>query len=279
MNFSAYRNITIQDGTTLMKIRSLSENPFTALSFQSLYTWKDALKLTIAEQENFCSVYSGHDKGYFCPMGEINISETWLKMMIQGKKPFRLMYLTQEQAQQLSSEYNAEIQINRNLSEYIYETEALAFQKKPSRNFKEKVRWFQKRYNYEVLSVTEETMPLLRQILPDLNKENDITVLQNMLAYYEKLNLKGILIRDNRNSAFIIGYENTPEIFTMSLVKSTPEWQSISVSVCEHEFAKLLCQEYPFVDLEEDLGISGLRNVKMLTKPVRMLDAWEAYFK
>lgn len=280
---SGFRALGIHDRESLTALRSAAENPNTALSFPSLFTWAEPLGLCFAQHGNFGVVYSADADGYFCPMGDRDACIAWLDAMRGTGRPFKLMYLTPEQAQSLAQTYHVRTGLNRDLSEYLYETDALAFRTKPSRNFKEKVHWFQRRFRYEVLPVTGDEMCYLRTTLQEDERRNDpdAPVLRCMIEHFDEMHLSGVLLRDhdNDNYAFIIGYENTPDIFTMSVVKASPEWQSISVAVCEHEFARTLGSQYRYVDLEEDLGIPGLRNVKQLTVPCRMLDAWEAYFE
>ena len=43
-----------------------------------------------------------------------------------------------------------------------------------------------------------------------------------------------------------------------------------------HELALGLCDRYPLINLEEDLGLPGLRRAKMLYSPVGKLEVYEA---
>ena len=277
-----FRSITLQDQDDLEAVRSLVDNPFTALSFPSLYTWKDTLKLSMFKGDGFCSVYSEHDKGYFCPMGDVSRYMELIDSFIQVGKSFKIMYLSEAQAERLKIEKGAEIQVNRNLSEYLYDAAALAFEEKPARNFRRRVYNFQKKYDYQAKLITNEDLPELFRFVQEekdsIALEDDADALIKALEAYNKLHMTGVILRGSRNLAFMIGYQNTQDIFTMTVIRSTPEWRSISVAACEHELAKHICSTFRYVDLEEDLGIPGLRNIKTLTKPIKMLDAWEAYF-
>ena len=48
------------------------------------------------------------------------------------------------------------------------------------------------------------------------------------------------------------------------------------VSVCVHEFAKMLADRYPLINIEEDLGLEGLRRAKTLYSPVDLMKVYEA---
>lgn len=276
------REITLNDKIELTKLRSES-NCLTALSFQSLYTWQDSLGLEIFLENKLCVIYSIYHKSYFCPLGDEKEYLKFIDKLVKKDQPFKIMYLSKEQAEQLKKIYNADIRINRDLSEYVYESQSLALNQKASRNFKRKVKNFIKNNNYEVTRICNKDIMeieyLISEHLKDVSLDEDFLALKRAVYAYGELDLQGVILRgDSGNVAFLIGYENISDIFTMAMVKSTPEWQKESVSACIFEMARLICDKYKYVDMEEDLGLSGLRQMKTLYEPVGMLDAWEAEF-
>lgn len=276
------REITLNDKIELTKLRSES-NCLTALSFQSLYTWQDSLGLEIFLENKLCVIYSIYHKSYFCPLGDEKEYLKFIDKLVKKEKPFKIMYLSREQAEQLKRIYNADIRINRDLSEYVYESQSLALNQKASRNFKRKVKNFIKNNNYEVTRICNKDIMeieyLISEHLKDVSLDEDFLALKRAVYAYGELDLQGVILRgDSGNVAFLIGYENVSDIFTMAMVKSTPEWQKESVSACIFEMSRLICDKYKYVDMEEDLGLSGLRQMKTLYEPVGMLDAWEAEF-
>lgn len=100
-----------------------------------------------------------------------------------------------------------------------------------------------------------------------------------MLRHFEDYEMSGIEIRDKDESAYIFGYEDTKDIFTLTGIDYTERFGADAVSVCIHEMAKLLYGKYRYIDLEEDMGIEGLRRMKMLYKPVFMLEAFYADYR
>jgi hypothetical protein len=76
--------------------------------------------------------------------------------------------------------------------------------------------------------------------------------------------------------AFVLGYENTPDCFTVTIGKHSPGLPSETSVVIVHELARMLDGEYPLLNLEEDLGLEGLRRAKELYSPVNRLEVYEA---
>ena len=103
-----------------------------------------------------------------------------------------------------------------------------------------------------------------------------MSVLRSELDLFSLLGLKGLLLETaSGGRAFILGYENKPGMFTMTMAKHSPDLPPQVTAVCVHEFARALESKYPLTDLEEDLGLEGLRRAKMLYSPVERLDVYE----
>ena len=277
-----YRPIEFGDKEYVERLRSTKRNRATALSFPSIYTWREALGLTICRTENFISIHSRGDNGYFCPMGDKNECLQWLDNMIKTGDPFKVMYLSKEQAEAMEK-YGAEISLNRDLSEYLYNSNKLAlFVEKPVDNYKSRIKSFKKKYSYCSELINGRNVS---KISVFLNKDNccdmpeyERNVIENVIETFSQFDMTGVLVENGDNFAFMAGYANTEDIFTYTVFFSSKEWEHISVAICELELARLICGLFDIVDFEEDLGIEGLRKNKTLTGPDEMIDAWEAFF-
>ncbi len=276
------RTIDIDDRGYFESFRNVSENTLTALSFHSLYTWKDALGLSVIGNDSFCTVFSCCDNGYFAPMGDPEVCSRFIDSLIEKKKTFKIMYLSEARADEYRSRKGAKILVNPDLSEYLYSSQALALKENVSSNYKRRLKKFQSEFDYSIYRIEGTDIPelleLVRSDKHSSTEEYENNVLMNILDSYDRLGFTGIMLRNENDHAFVIGYENTPDIFTMTVVGTSENWQSIAVAACEYELSKIICQQYKYVDLEEDLGIPGLRRIKLLTKPVKMLSAVEAHF-
>ena len=69
------------------------------------------------------------------------------------------------------------------------------------------------------------------------------------------------------------------EMFTMTMVKHSLSLPMLMTPVCVHELACMLADRYPYINIEEDLGLEGLRRAKQLYSPVKQLEVYEAVRK
>lgn len=275
-----FRPLRLSDQAWMTACRDTQAHPFTALSFPSLFTWRNAYRMRVAGDEDFFVVHSVYDGGYYSPCGENEKCRAFLDALDAGS---RVLYLTQEQAAELAAK-GWTIRHREDLSEYISSTQALALHGgHMSNSYKVKCRHFGRDYSYHTHLIGKADEALLLRFLKDLesgaNDEDfhDLKVLEAEIAHREALNLRGLVLEtDNGRKAFILGYENKPDMFTMSMSKHDPQLPPETMTVCVHELAMALEAEYSFVNLEEDLGLEGLRRAKELYSPIDHLRVYEA---
>ena len=274
-----FRPLTMEDRPWIDKCRDTRKHPFTALSFTSLFTWSKEYGLEIGGDPDFYVIRSSHDGGVYCPCGDEEKCAAYIESLEPGS---RILYLTKEQAEGLGDGW--EIRLRDDLSEYICATPALALQEgwHMSHSYKDKCRQYKKRHPYEVRPLEKTDLPLMLEIareweLADPEGAGDLQSLEQELRFYEKMTLTGVLVTaENGGHAFIMGYENTPEMFTMTMVKHDLSLPLLMTPVCVRELADMLLGRYPWINLEEDLGLEGLRRAKQLYSPVRQEEVYEA---
>lgn len=275
-----YRPLSMEDRDRVEKCRNNQLNPFTALTFTSLFTWRKEYGLEIAGDMDYFVIRSCHDKAYFYPCGD---SEKCRRFIEENVEPGEsILYLTKEQAETLGDGW--EIRRRDDLSEYVCATPALALKEgyHMSHSFKDKCRQYKKRHPYEVRPLTKDDLPMMIRMAREWEKADpegagDLQALEEEIRFYGEMTLCGVMITaENGGNAFIMGYENTEEMFTMTMVKHDLDLPPLMTPVCVHELACMLAEKYPYIDLEEDLGLEGLRRAKQLYSPIRLMEVYEA---
>ncbi len=275
-----YRPLTMEDRDRVDKCRNNQLNPFTALTFTSLFTWRKEYGLEITGDPDYFVIRSRHDEAYFCPCGDGEKCRAFLRDEVKSGE--RVVYLTREQAEALGDGWD--IRLRDDLSEYICATPALALREgyHMSHSFKDKCRQYKKRHPYQVRPLTKDDLPMMIRMAraweeADPEGAGDLQALEEEIRFYSEMTLCGVMITtEDGGHAFIMGYENTEEMFTMTMVKHDLDLPPLMTPVCVHELANMLADRYPYIDLEEDLGLEGLRRAKQLYSPVRQLEVYEA---
>lgn len=278
-----FRPIDIKDKPWVTACRDPRRNPFSSLSFPCLYAWKNTYGFSITGDEDFFTVYSRHDRAYYGPCGKKEKCLAFVEMVCREEKNPHFLYLTRDQGEELKR-FGFHLILRDDLSEYISSTPALALEEghHMPHSYRNKVRHFQRHMPYAVRPLTEEDLPGLLDFARTAEIErwgnvDDWNVLELELEAFGALGMRGVMLEtEDRKKAFLVGYENTPEEFVMTTPKHDPALPAQTTAVLIHEMARMMQDRYPLINLEEDLGIAGLRQAKILYNPVDRLNVYEA---
>ncbi len=286
MDFSTvfFRPIQMEDRAWMEQCAQLNPPVFTALTFPSLMTWASTYRLFIGGDKDFFVVRSQHDKGYYMPCGDPEKCLGFMEHMAKKENPARFVYVPENITKTLS-ERGWAIRYRGDLSEYILSTRALALKTAHpvTHSYKNKVRHFASQYPYRAREIGPEDKPLLRHIRD--NSEafanpagvSDEDVLSCEIENFEKLGFRGVLLETEEGPiGFFMGYPQHPGVFTATMVRRKTGLPQDALAVCLHELSRILLPDYPRINIEEDLGLSGLRTEKTLYSPVDLLKVYEA---
>ena len=285
MDFSGitFRPLRTEDRGWIGRCAAASGYPFTALTFPSLAAWADTYGLKVAGDEDFFVIRSRHDKGYYAPCGDPEKCMAFMEETARKEHPARFVYVAEQNVRKLA-ERGWEVLFRSDLSEYILSTAALALEpgKAISHSFKYKCRHFAKEHPYRAREVFPADAGRLREIAEkaadpaNQRGPEDGLVLEYELEHMEELGMRGVLVETEAGeSAFLLGYEGQPDSYTMTMFRRSEGLSRDVTAVCFHELARLVGDRYPRTNIEEDLGLAGLRTEKMLYSPVDLLKVYE----
>ena len=275
-----FRKILLEDRAWVERCRDPLAHPFSALSFPSLFTWQKAYGLEIAGDEDFFVVRSRENEGYFAPCGQEEKCRRFLETALREEGSLRVLYLTGEQAERLG-EAGYAVSRAPALDEYICPTKALALREgHVSSTYRKKCTRFAQDFPYTASPIVPADLPLLRRVLEDWeaemgNRAVDLKAALTSVDHFEALGLRGILVRTEKGPvAFSFGFESAPDTYTMAVVKYDRALSPAVTAVCTREEAEKVAFPWAFCNLEEDLGLPGLRDAKLQCGPVRMNEVY-----
>ncbi len=259
-------------------------------SFSNILCWKHKYDTTFAVIDGFLlfrffAEYK--ESGYMMPLGAGDLKKALDLLKADAKTRgdcFRLSAITQEMFEQIETVCPGEFRFetNRAWFEYIYDSQDLItlvgkkFQ--PKRNH---VNKFKKSYDYEYLPITREIIPACLNLYYQWCEENgdclDASLIEERHAtqkafhYFEQLGLKGGAIRvDGKIVAYSYGQQLTSDTFGIHAEKSLYEIDG-GFSAINQMFAAHECQNFKYINREEDLGIESLRKAKESYHPAFLL--------
>jgi hypothetical protein len=109
-------------------------------------------------------------------------------------------------------------------------------------------------------------------------EETDYVACKEALRYKDELGLCGIIYyADDRPAGFILGEELNCDTFVMHFAKGLTEFKGI-YQYLYNNFAKILPERYTYLNFEQDLGKTALRQAKSSYIPDYMLKKYRAKF-
>ena len=255
-------------------------------TFVNVYLWSRHHKVQYAIIEDTLVFRdSGKNLSFTYPAGEPENVKKALEFLMEYCKekdvPFILYNVTPHMFAQLDKWYPKKffIEYNRDLADYVYETEKLASlagkKLHGKRNHINKFKALYPDWSYEPLN-DDNVEDCFQMALKwrnkngcedDPEKNAEMCVTLNSLRLYKELGLKGgVLKADGKIVAFTVGEPVSDDTFVVHIEKAFAEVDG-AYPMINQQFVQHECMEYEYVNREEDTGAEGLRKAKLSYRP------------
>jgi len=231
---------------------------------------------------------------YLAPLGDIagNVSKSVLRILDDAHahnvkvsfetvtRDFKELVLNQMDSNLF------DIEFARDCSEYIHTAESLSeLIGRELAKIRNRVRAFRSSYSgrFIVESIGASNLEDVRRFTQlwvdkkiasgdDTGVEKEAISAFTYLDNFERLGFKGIAVRlDGEIVGYAAGLPISNDTADEVLEKGFRNIKGIYQLLC-NEFVRLYCNDYTYINREEDLGIPGLRRSKGSYRPCRMLD-------
>lgn len=260
-------------------------------TFANAYLWSRHYRVKYAIVEHTL-VFKSESKGiaFSYPIGEPEDVRRALDFLKQytGERnlPFVLYNVTENQFSQLEEWYPGrfEIEYDRDIADYVYESEKLATlsgkKLHAKRNHINKFKATFEDWSYETL--TEDNIEECFQMAlkwreqngceEDEEKNAEMCVTLNSLRLREELELTGGILRVNGEViAFTIGEPISEDTFVVHIEKAYADIQG-AYPMINQQFVEHECMKYKYINREEDTGAEGLRKAKLSYRPAFLVE-------
>ena len=284
-----FKPVRAQDKERIESYLQQIETRSCDMAFASIYLWRSHYHMEYAECENTIIFRSNEENMSFSfPIGggDVDAALRQLKeYCVEKGIPLVLHSVTKEIGDYLNEHYPGEFEIkyDRDIADYIYETEALIGLKgKKYHGKKNHVNKFMKTYDWSYEEVgpdnLEECLSMLRQWKRNNCEKEDpemvaeICVAEAALIEKDFLGLKAGLIRaDGRVVAFSVGEKIHPDTFCVHIEKAYADVPG-AYAVINQQFLIHEAADCRYVNREDDVGEPGLRRAKLSYHPVFMVE-------
>ena len=256
-------------------------SPISFENFTNIYMWRKVMNyrlLTVKGVPCLTGHYGNHPT--FCFLPDVAEDEMLRAVLEELRRaigsPMLLRPLDAEKLERVMRLYpDAEIIEARSMHDYIYLQSDLStlignrFHQK--RNH---INNFEKKYNWEYVSVTPDQLPLLRETAAHLfavdgRLPDEYEAILEILDHFEELKVKaGVLLVEGTPVAYSIGEVMCDDTALIHIEKADRSYDG-AYSMINKLFAGEFA-DCTYINREEDMGIPGLRKAKTSYHPVRM---------
>lgn len=272
------RNISLDDKHKINAIRKKYGNTTSSHSFQSLYIWKDDMKLEIYIEEDLFAVKCNlkNDNDWFFPCG----SKERIKWFLDQFKDEQigLLYMRQEDVNLLNEmcpdEYT--VSASDDADEYLYSREEqIELKGKKLRTVRNHISRVKRDHELRFESISDENMDAVIRVKDAWVRKSteqsslvDVTASELILDHWKELDCMGVLVYvDDEPYAIVAGFAISDDCFDMAMAKQKDTLSGIT-TYAKYAMYTMLPKQYSIINAEEDLGISGLRTMKEQMGPI-----------
>ena len=242
-------------------------------TFANALLWSRHYPVTFAIIENTLVFRSmSYGEAYAYPVGKPEDVRKALDYLMQDTTeravPFVLYHITADQFAQIDEWYpeRFEIEFNRDIADYIYESEKLISlsgkKLHAKRNHINKFKATHDNWSYETM--TEDNLEECFQMAlkwrnengcdEDHDKNAEMCVTLNSLRLFKELELIGGILRINGEIvAFTMGEPINEDTFVVHIEKAFADIQG-AYPMINQQFAEHECSEYKYINREDDAG-------------------------
>lgn len=289
MRLDCLEKIDIKHKIPMESIRLKYGVDTNAMSFYSCYIWQNYFKHQLYMTDDMYVVTYGlkGDNAWYFPVGESSEKLEFINKII-NKKDTSFHKLNDNDKCFLEVNFPDKFVFTEchGDSEYICDiSETCAMKGNRFSKLRSKYNNVVKQYKIKIEPISERVLPMAFEVIKSwgsnksssgtmgiIGNEVDIDTLKK----YNELELKGIIIwLNDRIVSVVAGYQLMPNMIDIAICKSLKDIKYMGY-VSFVELMRYLSEKYQYANLEEDLGIPGLRIMKNNMGTCRKLTLWEA---
>ncbi|MCI7813817.1 MAG: phosphatidylglycerol lysyltransferase domain-containing protein [Lachnospiraceae bacterium] len=282
---------TLEDREWVNRYLELQNSRNCEFTFANMYLWRRQYPAGIGVVGDMLVVKTeGATQTFSFPIGrKENIKQSMDLLMEYSKEhgiPFQMHLVTPEQFEILDELYPGKFKIeyDRDMADYIYETEKLAnLSGRKYHGKKNHINKFMRLYpDWKYESLNEQNVEDCFQMALEWRNQNgcndheeknaEMCVSLNSLRLFRELHLRGGLLRvGGKVVAFSIGEPVTKDTMVVHIEKAFADIEG-AYTMINQQFVQHEAMDYQYVNREEDTGEEGLRQAKLSYHPAILLE-------
>jgi hypothetical protein len=277
-DYPAFRHLELKDKAVFDAAFKSHPPENSEYTFTNLYAWRNAHNFGIAKLDDLIILES--KRSYYPPIGGGDASKAIKKILADTNS--RFIRVPETVKTMFDKDHSIHATDDRDNADYMFSTQDLI--KLEGRKYDGKrnlIKNFKSKFQYEYITVNENTVPEILRFQDvwcvekgcgqskSLQDESD--AVKAMLSHLGLFSLKAGALRVNGQiSAVCIAESLNPQTLVIHVLKGAQGMTGIYQAMF-NEFLSREAARYSFINMEQDLGIEGLRKSKGSYHPLKLL--------
>lgn len=291
-----FRELTLEDKRDFDLILEKLQPEASDLNFSNFFMWSRAYGLSVSylADLDFWLILAKPPKWkpfFFVPLGDwddrARLREAFERMEQVAKREEIQFFLRRVPENMLSVLQQLEPKLqyreDRNTFDYVYTSESL--RKLAGRKLHGKrnhLNQFLRKYDWSYQMMDQEIVNECLQLATswfDLHESESMEniAMQRILENFAQLQLTGAVIRINGEiQALTVGERLNRQTAVIHIEKANTEYDGIYAAI-NQQFVERNWSDFTYINREEDMGLEGLRQVKLSYQPCYMVKKYNVY--
>jgi len=289
-----FKNVEIEDREWVQEILDRSECASLEYNFTTMFIWQKIYNIKVAEKDGFLFSASGKTRmSFLFPTGGENIEDALKALSEYCEKegiPMNFYSVGKKEKEILEKLYPKKYIFKeaRDSGDYVYTAEALRTLKgKKLSSKRNHINRFEENnpdWVYEEMNEDniKEVVDMhnawceMAECESDDGLAEETCAVRRAFKYFDELKLSGGVLRaGGKVVAFSIGDRLNKDTFLVHIEKAYADIQG-AYPMINKQFVLHNCDEYEFVNREDDTGDEGLRKAKLSYKPCEIIEKFYA---
>jgi len=280
--YPSFRPIELSDKPLFDKAFSASPPEISEFTFTNLYAWREAYGITVSILDGILILRAnkGAMPRFFNPIGSGDAKAAIERVSKETRGVF--IRVPETTASLFDADGRFKVESDADNSDYVYGTRDLILLSGKKYDGKRNlIKKFKSTYTYDYASLDgssakgclafEEAWCSVKDCDSVEGLDNERRAIREMIAHFSDFALIGGAIKVNgRMCAVAIAERLNPKTLVMHAMKADPNMAGLYQAML-HEFLSRQGQSFEYVNLEQDLGVEGLRRSKLSYHPITMV--------
>ncbi|CDZ24146.1 hypothetical protein CCDG5_1029 [[Clostridium] cellulosi] len=292
-----FRELQIEDKQLADKILYPLNYRLCEFCFGDLFLWRKIYNTEIAFENDFMFIrYLSDDKRYYLfPAGSGDIKSALRKIYRQALEEgdeFRLACITPEMKEEIEEYFPGVFEYTpvRSSFDYIYNaSDLITLAGRKFHSKRNHISRFEKLGNWKYEDITKDNISLCEEMSDEWCKINgcknnvglfnESCAVKQAFKHFFDLGLSGgVLYLEGRVVAFSMGQKLCNDTYIVHIEKAFSDVEG-AYTMINREFAAHNCQDFVYINREDDAGDDGLRKAKLSYHPAILLEKNYAVLK